>query len=270
MSFQTILLKKIEAFYEELADVCTACGRKTDDIQVLFATKYLNKDEFNIFVHSVISLNTRKVLIGENRVQDALEKFEYTTFAGHAPYENFSEVGKTFLRTSQTHLGHFEVSTQTGGRAQKAYLPAKFSTIFIGNLQKNKINKAIELFDEIYSIDSVGLARELNKRLEKAGKSMPVFLEVNVSGEETKHGVKPEEVDQIMSTKLQFRNVTINGLMTMAPFTNDQNIIRDVFRKLKTLADRYGLQTSMGMSHDWKIAVEQGSDIIRIGSKIFS
>lgn len=222
------LQKKIQEFYTELDTVCHASGRKIDEVQVLFATKYLNKDEFNIFVHSVISLNTRKVLIGENRVQDAEEKF-------------------SFARRDL----------------------ANTRKILIGNLQKNKINKAIGLFDEIHSIDSVGLARELNKRLEKVGKTMPVFLEINVSGEKTKHGIKVEEVDKVVKVIKGLNFIILKGLMTMAPFTNDQKIIRNVFRKLKTLADQHQLKTSMGMSHDWKIAVEQGSDIIRIGSKIF-
>ena len=91
-----------------------------------------------------------------------------------------------------------------------------------------------------------------------------------MSGEEKKHGFKPEELDKAMHAMLQYSNITIKGLMTMAPNTDDEKVIRNVFRTLRKLADQYNFKTSMGMSSDWRIAVEEGSDMIRIGSAIFN
>ena len=98
---------------------------------------------------------------------------------------------------------------------------------------------------------------------------MPIFLEINISGEKTKHGIDYNNASEVIERVKIMPNIKLDGLMTMAPYTNDKNLIRQTFRKLRQLADRYKLKTSMGMSSDWQIAIEEGSDILRIGSIIF-
>ncbi|MBI4990958.1 YggS family pyridoxal phosphate-dependent enzyme, partial [Candidatus Gottesmanbacteria bacterium] len=228
-------------FFEELDQVCNVCSRKVEDVKVLFATKYLNPEQFVSFLNICketmgSDLKGAKgltpILIGENRVQEAEEKLEYV-------------------------------------RQEAFELLQEFSMIMIGTLQKNKINKAIKIFTEIHSIDSLDLADELNRRLERENRVMPVFLEVNVSKEESKHGFRVGEIGAIIKELKLLKSLKLEGLMTMAPYGGDLEEIRGIYRKLKELADGYELQTSMGMSSDWKVAVSEGTDMIRIGSRIF-
>lgn len=143
----------------------------------------------------------------------------------------------------------------------------------IGHLQKNKINQALEMFDVIESVDSLELAEAINKR---AQKPVEIFLEVNTSGETTKHGLKPEDVLSVSSLITHYPLLNLTGLMTIGSNTNNIEEIRKCFRTLKELRDQANQKSfanikhlSMGMSHDFPIAIEEGSDIIRIGSLIF-
>ena len=99
--------------------------------------------------------------------------------------------------------------------------------------------------------------------------AMPVFLEVNVSGEPTKHGFDIRGLKTAISTIRSFKNLSVKGLMTIAPFTDNEQVVRRVFKKLRHLADKFSLDASMGMSNDWRIAVQEGADVIRIGGRIF-
>lgn len=233
VSFEAKLKKNLVNFKTELKSVCRRYGRTFLEIKVVFVTKYLDLENFVTFINIARQLSIASLYIGENKVQEAEKKIK---------------------------------------RVKKVCpnLRDDFKFIMVGHLQKNKINKAIKLFDEIHSVDSARLARDLNTRLAREGKTMPVFLEVNVSGEETKRGVKVEEVNKVIATMKQCNNLTTRGLMTMAPHFDNPEKTRPVFRQLKQLADKYNLLTSMGMSNDWKEAVEEGSDMIRIGSRIFN
>ncbi|OGG00673.1 YggS family pyridoxal phosphate enzyme [Candidatus Gottesmanbacteria bacterium RBG_16_38_7b] len=182
-----------------------------------------------LFINLYQQLRGGIVTIGENRVQEALSKF------------NFIE---------REHSG----------------LVGQFRKIMIGTLQRNKINKALTVFDEIHSVDSIELAGAINRR---AFRVIPVFLEVNVSGEKTKQGIKMDEADWIIKSIKKLNHIELKGLMTMAPETENREVIRKIFRRLRQLADQYDLLTSMGMSHDWQEAVMEGSEMIRIGSRIF-
>jgi PLP dependent protein len=137
---------------------------------------------------------------------------------------------------------------------------------FLGHLQTNKAREAVELFDLIHSVDSVKLAGELNKWAERAGKTQPILLEVNVAGEASKFGIRPEDLPATLTQIREFAHLDIQGLMTVPP-TKDP---RPHFRRLRELRDAAGLrELSMGMSHDFEIAIEQGATIVRIGTGIF-
>ena len=137
----------------------------------------------------------------------------------------------------------------------------------VGHLQSNKAKSAVELFDIIHSVDSMKLAEILNRRAEK---SLPVLLEVNVSGEATKGGFSVGETAATIKEIKQLTNLKTIGLMTVAPFVADPEAVRPVFRKLRELRDSLGLEhLSMGMTDDFEVAVEEGATMLRIGRAIF-
>ena len=147
---------------------------------------------------------------------------------------------------------------------------------FIGTLQKNKVKYAVNAAELIHSVDSLELVDEINKRTEKIGKVQKILLEVKTSEEETKSGLETEnEILSLVKRCSELKNIELKGLMTMAPLTDDTNIIRKSFRDLRNLKDQiknkgYNLtELSMGMTSDFEIAIEEGATMIRIGSAIF-
>jgi hypothetical protein len=133
----------------------------------------------------------------------------------------------------------------------------------IGHLQTNKVNTALKLFDVIQSVDSLHLAEEISKRVNKP---VEIFIEVNTSGEESKFGVPPEKAGEFIGRITGLPNLRITGLMTVG------NGTRECFRKLREIREKVGvpgLKLSMGMTHDFALAIEEGSDIIRVGTGIF-
>jgi pyridoxal phosphate enzyme (YggS family) len=150
----------------------------------------------------------------------------------------------------------------------------------IGHLQSNKTAKATEIFHAVDSIDSAKLAQRLNDTAQNLGKTLGVLIEVNVGGEAVKSGLAPDspEIEAILSRAPQWKNLHVRGLMTVPPYTDDPEGARPYFRKLRDLRDRLvarnsagvSLDTlSMGMSHDFEVAIEEGSTCVRIGSAIF-
>ena len=147
---------------------------------------------------------------------------------------------------------------------------------FIGNLQKNKCRDAVALFEMLHAVDSLPLAAELNKRCEQAAKVMPVLLEVNVSGEGSKHGFTAETAVAAMEAFRDFPQIELHGLMTMAPFTREPESARPYFQKLRAIKtdceNKLGAplpQLSMGMSGDYEIAIEEGATMVRLGTVLF-
>jgi pyridoxal phosphate enzyme (YggS family) len=137
----------------------------------------------------------------------------------------------------------------------------------IGHLQTNKARQAVSLFDIIESVDSVRLADIINKQ---ANRKIPVLLQVNVAGEITKSGFSVSEVEKAMEEIARLPNLEINGLMTIAPLVPDPEDIRYVFKRLKEIRDKLGLEhLSMGMTDDFEVAIEEGATIVRIGRAIF-
>ena len=147
----------------------------------------------------------------------------------------------------------------------------------IGHLQSNKVRKALELFDFFHSVDSAALADRMNAIAEDMGASPHILLEVNVSGEKSKSGMKPEEVEGVLAHIAEAcPRVTVEGLMTMAPFSENPEDARPYFRKLRELRDAtekdlgIGLpRLSMGMSGDYEVAVEEGATWVRLGTVLF-
>lgn len=145
---------------------------------------------------------------------------------------------------------------------------------FIGTLQTRKVKKIIDKVDYIHSLDRLSLAEEIHKR---ANRKIACFVQVNVSGEESKHGLPPEEVLPFIQQLAMYSNIEIVGLMTMAPFIKDEQILRNCFRSLKQLQNEIQnlklpyapcTELSMGMSNDYEIAVEEGATFVRIGTSL--
>ncbi|WP_307586263.1 YggS family pyridoxal phosphate-dependent enzyme [Paenibacillus wynnii] len=146
---------------------------------------------------------------------------------------------------------------------------------FIGHLQTNKVRDVIGKFQYIHSLDRLSLAQELQRKAKTAGIDVNVFLQVNISGEDSKYGLTPEEVPDFLRSISDLDHVKVIGLMTMAPFEEDPELTRPVFRGLRELRDELNqqaltpqpiLELSMGMSNDFEVAIEEGSTWVRLGT----
>ena len=178
--------------------------------------------------------NANLSAVGENRIQEAIEKFK-----------NFTDMPGLTRR-------------------------------FIGHLQSNKVNKCLELFDTVDSVDSVKLARRISNRAHAMGKTYPVLLEVNTSGETQKSGFNPSQTEQMLVCMGE-KNIQVEGLVTIGPHTTNRAKIRKSFIELRKLAEMLNNQfgekklkeLSMGMSGDYEIAAEEGSTMVRLGTVLF-
>jgi pyridoxal phosphate enzyme (YggS family) len=156
-----------------------------------------------------------------------------------------------------------------------AGLPADCSFHLIGPLQNNKTAKAAELFHAIDSLDSLKTAERLNSAATALGKTLSVLIEVKLSPEETKHGIAPEDLSALLASLTLLTHLSIDGLMTVPPFSEDPEPARPYFQQLRRLRDenlaQYPTltQLSMGMSNDFRVAIEEGSTTVRIGTAIF-
>lgn len=202
-------------------------GRNPSEIELVVVTKSVNLAQIKEAVSAGVDI------IGENRVQEAKEKF--------------SQIKDCHLKW---HL--------------------------IGHLQKNKVKKAIEIFDLIQSVDSLELAQEIDTKAAQINKMMDILIQINVSGEESKFGLSPALAIEIIQEISKFKNIRIKGLMTIAPLVSNPEDARPFFRALAQLKDKIpeigNVQMkylSMGMSNDFEVAIEEGSNMVRIGRLIF-
>ncbi|MGC2246462.1 MAG: YggS family pyridoxal phosphate-dependent enzyme [Terriglobales bacterium] len=150
----------------------------------------------------------------------------------------------------------------------------------IGHLQSNKVARAVELFDAVDSVDSVKLAEKLNAAAEKMGKTVQVLIEINVGAEEAKSGIElgSGELGRILINAETWKNLAVRGLMTVPPYTEDPEEARPYFRRLCEIRNKIAARQvpgiamdvlSMGMSHDFEVAIEEGSTCVRVGTAIF-
>ncbi len=146
-----------------------------------------------------------------------------------------------------------------------------------GHLQKNKVKKAVAMADLIQSGDSIDILKEIDKRAGEIGKRQAVLLEFNISGEESKHGLRPEEMADVIAAVKELPHIEVKGLMCMAPHYDDPELTRPIFKKAhamwedlkKSFPEGEISILSMGMTNDFEIAIEEGANMVRIGTAIF-
>ncbi|TMU87861.1 YggS family pyridoxal phosphate-dependent enzyme [Bacillus sp. BHET2] len=182
-----------------------------------------------------------------------------------------TERAEEALEAGLDHLGE----NRDEGLAEKwEILKDKPHWHFIGSLQTRKVKNIIDKVSYIHSLDRLSLAKEIHKR---ADKPIACFVQVNVSGEESKHGLSPDKVIEFIGNIKEFTNIRVVGLMTMAPHTDDEMFLRTCFRQLKTIQEEVCslhlshapcTELSMGMSNDYMIAIEEGATCIRIGTAL--
>ncbi|HET9406653.1 MAG TPA: YggS family pyridoxal phosphate-dependent enzyme [Candidatus Sulfotelmatobacter sp.] len=222
----------ISALHERIARAARRAGRPAEHIALMAVTKRQPPEQIRE------AYNAGLRLFGENRVQE---------FAAKAP-------ALANLPDTEWHM--------------------------IGHLQTNKANKAVELFAAVDSVDSLKLAEKLDSAARTLNKTLPVLIEINVGGESAKSGVAPDsqELENLLLAAPRLEALEIRGLITVPPFTENPEDVRPFFRKLRELRDlvavrnlaRVGMNVlSMGMSHDFEVAIEEGSTCIRLGTAIF-
>lgn len=223
-----IIKNNLEIINEKIKKAALKVNRKPEKIKLVAVTKTATAEQIKEAINAGVKI------IGENRVQDAKEKYQILT----------ADV--------EWHL--------------------------IGHLQTNKAKYAVEIFNCIHSVDSIKLAQEIDKRSKQFKKIMDVLVEVNVSGEKSKYGIKPEEVEPFLKEISEFPRIKVRGLMTIAPIVEDKEEVRPYFRKLRGLYKEIKSKNienvkmnwlSMGMTEDFEIAIEEGANMVRIGRGIF-
>lgn len=231
------LAENIKDIYRRMSYAAMRVERNTDDVKLVAVTKNVNIS----IIKEAIDWGLR--IFGESRVQEAKEKVE-------------------------------ELSRFTHDALQFT----KISWHLVGHLQKNKAKSATYLFDLIHSLDSLELAKELDRHASNSGKIQRVLIQVKLSEEETKYGVRKKDLMELIRAVAEMKNLKIEGLMTIPPFFDDPEKVRPYFRELRELKDEindlrvtnYEIRDlSMGMTHDFEVAIEEGATMVRIGTGIF-
>ena len=226
------IAENIAIVRERIATAAKRAGRRPEEIALMGVSKTMPVES----IREAYQAGLR--LFGENRVQEFAEKY----------------AALTDFKDARFHL--------------------------IGHLQSNKATKAAEIFHAVDSIDSLKLAERLNAAAEKLGKTLDVLIEINVGGEEAKSGVAPnsKEFKEILNAAPKLAALKICGLMTVPPFTEDPDAARPYFRQLHEMRDQIAArrlpavvmdELSMGMSHDFEVAIAEGSTCVRLGAAIF-
>ncbi|TDI47050.1 MAG: YggS family pyridoxal phosphate-dependent enzyme [Acidobacteria bacterium] len=177
------------------------------------------------------------------------------------------------VRAGVTDVGENKVNE---AETKKPGLEASPCWHLIGHLQKNKAKRAVQLFDVIHSVDSVALGERIDRLAGELDKVQPVLVQVDLAGEETKSGLPEEKLFQALETLGRCARLRMEGLMVLPPYFDDENEVRPFFRRLRELSETArergvltGKDLSMGMSHDFEIAIEEGATLIRVGTAIF-
>jgi len=187
---------------------------------------------------------------------------------GHPP--------ETVIEAAGLGLEWFGENKVQEARAKIPLCPGRLHWHMVGHLQSNKCRDAVEWFEMIQSVDSLHLAREISKRAEQAGKTMPILIEVNLAGEASKFGYGPESLLSDLPRINALPRLEVRGLMTVPPWTPEPEKTRPVFRRMRELKARceevLGAslpELSMGMSGDFEVAIEEGATVVRIGTALF-
>ncbi len=215
--------ENLEEVLNNIEKALQKAGRK-DKVTLIAVTKTIEPERINEAIDAGVKI------IGENRVQEAKEKYD---------------------KVKEGVIWHL-----------------------IGHLQRNKVKHALPIFSMIQSIDKVETVQEIEKRAEKP---VDILIEINSSGEESKHGVQPDRLFELVDNLLNFKKINIKGLMTVGPLTVDQKRIHEAFaltkKKFDEIKEKYPElkleYLSMGMSGDYTIAIEEGSNMVRVGTAIF-
>ncbi len=161
-------------------------------------------------------------------------------------------------------------------RDKSKLIKGNFYWHFLGHLQKNKVKYVVDSAEYIHSVDSLQLANEINNKAQQKEIQKKILLEVNTSVEESKFGLSDyQDVERLIDKCAELQNIEVKGLMTMAPYTADEVLIRKTFEKLREMKEKINsshkeiIELSMGMTNDYKIAIEEGSTMLRIGTAIF-
>lgn len=187
-----------------------------------------------------------------------------------------SERAKNAIEAGVEHLGENRVQELVKKYEELEVIDVKWH--MIGHLQKNKVKYIIDKVELIHSVESLSLAEEINKRAEKNDLVANVLIELNIGEEESKFGISEDHVYDFIKSMEDFENIKVLGLMTVAPFCEDPEDVRWVFKRMKNIYDKVSTMNfkntemkylSMGMTNDFEIAIEEGSNIIRIGTAIF-
>ena len=223
------IIENIDDILKKIDDTCKKTGRNSKDITVIAVSKTVDSKRAKEAVEAGVEN------LGENRVQELVKKYD--------------ELADTDIKW---HM--------------------------IGHLQKNKVKYIIDKTVLIHSVVSIELAEEINKRAIKNNLTSNVLIELNIGEEESKFGINEDNIYDFVKNMEQFENIKVLGLMTVAPFCEDPEDVRWVFKKMKNINDKISTMNlrntemkylSMGMTNDYEVAIEEGSNIIRIGTAIF-
>jgi len=230
-----MIRENVSRIRQRILKVCSKINQDPGKITIIAVSKGRTIEQMKDVVEAGITD------IGENRVQEAVIKYKG-------------------LITSELE----------NSRAIKWHM--------VGHLQTNKVKDAVRIFDLIQSVDSVRLAKEIDKQADKINKIQDIFVEIKTSPEESKFGLKPDEAIKVIKDIVRLKNINIKGLMTIVPVVDDPEKARPYFRMLREFEDKinelrvtsYKLGVlSMGMTDDFEIAIEEGSNMIRLGRAIF-
>lgn len=218
----------------------------------------------------------------EERIQQVNQKIEDACKRSNRPFEDVNVIAVTKYVSLQTTgavldrgLEHIGENRWQDAQAKWEAFGQKGTWHFIGHLQTNKVKDVIGKFAYIHSLDRLSLAKELDKKAASLGIQVNTFMQVNISGEESKYGLQPEQASSFLKDIQSFNNLKVIGLMTMAPHEEDPELTRPVFRGLRELRDDLNGQAftaepitelSMGMSNDFEVAIEEGATWVRLGS----
>lgn len=200
---------------------------------------------------------------------------EQITLVGVSKYSGRAEIEEAF-RLGLRDFGESRVADMEDRFHPLPYPAGEAQLHFIGHLQTNKVKRTVNLVDFIHSVDSLRVAEAIHATAQTLNRRLPILLEVNVSGEDSKEGLSPAQLPEVLDAVLKLGHLEVRGLMTMAPYYAQAEQTRPVFANLRELFERCNPQTaswrdlSMGMTNDYEVAIEEGATIVRVGRAIFT